>query len=59
MVPLCCCCYNYETVGHNGMQIFNFLVLSVIIDSHNVVTSHINKTNLPIVSLNVRELKLN
>ena len=41
------------------MQIFNFLVLSVIIDSHNVVTSHINKTNLPIVSLNVRELKLN
>ena len=42
------------------MQIFNFAVLSaVIIASHNALTPHISKTNLPIVSLNVRELKLN
>ena len=29
MVPCCCC--NYATVGHIGMQIFNFVVLSLII----------------------------
>ena len=39
------------------MQIFNFVVLSVIITSHNVLTFHIRKTHLPIVSLNVRELE--
>ena len=39
------------------MQIFNFVVLSVIITSHNVLTPHISKTHLPIVSLNVRELE--
>ena len=39
------------------MQIFNFVFLSVIITSHNVLTPHITKTHLPIVSLNVRMLK--
>ena len=29
MVPCCCC--NYATVGHIGMQIFNFVVLSMIV----------------------------
>ena len=41
------------------MQIFNFLVLSVIISPHNVLTSHISKTQLRIVSLDIRKLKLN
>ena len=36
------------------MQIFNFVVLSVIITSHNVPAPHI-KTHLPIVSLNARD----
>ena len=35
------------------MQIFNFVVLFVIIASHNVLTPHISKTHLLIVSLNV------
>ena len=39
------------------MQIFNFVVLSVIITSRNVLTPHISKTHLPIVSLNIRELE--
>ena len=30
------------------MQIFNFLVLSVIITYHSVLTPHISKTHLPI-----------
>ena len=41
------------------MQIFNFVVLSVISAPHSVVTPHISKTNLLIVSLNVREPELN
>ena len=41
------------------MQIFHFVVLSVIIASHNVLTPHITKTILPIVLLNVREIELN
>ena len=41
------------------MQIFNFIVLSVIIAYHSVLTPHISKTHLPISSLNVRELRLN
>ena len=41
------------------MQIFNFVVLSVIIAPQKVLTSHISKTHLPIVSLHVRKLKLN
>ena len=41
------------------MQIFNFLVLSVIISPHNVLTPHISKTQLRIVSLDIRKLKLN
>ena len=41
------------------MQIFNFVVLSVIIAPHNVATSLTSKTCLPIVSLNVGELELN
>ena len=53
-----CCCYNYATLGHIGIQIFNF-VLSVIIAHHNVLTPHISKTHLPIISFNVRELELN
>ena len=58
MTQFCCYC-NYVTVGHIGMQIFNFVVLSVIITPQNVLTPHISKTHLPIVSINVRELKLN
>ena len=58
MVPCCCFC-NYATVGHIGMRILNFVVLSVITTPHNVPTPHINKTHLSIVSLNIREVKLN
>ena len=47
MVPLSCCC-NYATVRHIDMQTFNFLVLSVIIACHRVLSPHINKTHLPI-----------
>ena len=47
------------TLGHIGMQIFIFGVLSVIIPPHNVLTAHISKTHLPIVSLNVHDLELN
>ena len=39
------------------MQIFNFIVLSVIIAPHNVLSSHISKTHLPSVLLNVREIE--
>ena len=46
------------TLGHIGMQIFIFVVLSVIIPPHNVLTAHISKAHLPIVSLNVHELEL-
>ena len=35
MVPFCCYC-NYATVGHTGMQICNFVVLSVITALHNI-----------------------
>ena len=42
------------------MQIFkSFIVLSAIIAHHIVFTPQINKTHLPISSLNVRELILN
>ena len=54
MVPFYCCC-NYPTADLIGMQIFNFVVLSAIITSRNVPTSHISKTHLPVVSLHVRE----
>ena len=40
------------------MQIFNFVVLSVITAALNVPTPHISKTHLPFVLLNVRELEL-
>ena len=40
------------------MWIFDFLVLSVITARQNVPTPHINKSYLPIVSLNARELEL-
>ena len=56
MVPFCCCC-NYATEDHIGMQSFNFVVLSVIITSRNVLTPDIFKTHLPIVSLNMHELE--
>ena len=39
------------------MQIFNFVFLSMISTSHNILTLHISKTHLPIVSFNVRELE--
>ena len=42
-----------------GMQIFNFVGLSVIIAPHNVLTPPIIKTHLPVVWLNVRKLELN
>ena len=58
MVLFCCCC-NYAIVRHIGMRFFNFVVLSVIIAPHNVPTSHISKTNLPTVSINVSKLELN
>ena len=58
MVPFCCC-RNYATVSHIGMQFFNFVVLSMIIAPHNIHTPHIRKTQLLIVSLEVRELELN
>ena len=41
------------------MRIFIFVVLSVITAPHNVLTPHISKTRLPIVSLNVSEAELN
>ena len=41
------------------MRIFNFVVLSVITAQRNVPTPYISKTNLPIVSLNVRKFELN
>ena len=47
------------TAAHVGLQIFNIVVLSVIIAPHNVLTPHISKTHLPIVSLHERELELN
>ena len=56
MVPFSCCC-NYATVGHIGMHIFDFIVLSAIIAHPSVFTPHISKTYFS--SLNVRELELN
>ena len=53
------CCYSYATARHIGMQTFSFVVSSVIIAPQNVLTPHISKTHLPIVSLIVRELELN
>ena len=41
------------------MQIFNFIVSSVIIAHHSVLSPRISKTHVPISSLDVRELKLN
>ena len=41
------------------MQVFNFVVLYVITGPHNVLSPHISKTHLPIVSLNVCEHELN
>ena len=41
------------------MQIFNFVVLSMIMAPRNVLTPHISKTHLFIALLNVRELELN
>ena len=58
MAPFSCCC-NYATVGHIGIQIFNFIVLSAIIVHHSVLFPHISKTYLPNSSLNVRKLELN
>lgn len=41
------------------MQIFNFVVLNVVIAPQNVLASHTRKTHLPIVTLNVCELESN
>ena len=54
-----CCCSNYAAVGHIGMQIFNFFILSVIIAPHNILIPHITKSYLSIVTLNACELELN
>ena len=56
MISFCFCC-NYVRVGHIGMQIFNFVILSVITTPHNVLTSCSSKAYLPNVSLNVREVE--
>ena len=48
-----------ETVGQIGMQIFNFVVVSVIIAHHIVLTLHINKTCLLISSLDESDFELN
>ena len=58
MVLFCCCCNNAK-VGHTGKRNFNFVALFVITAPRNVLTPHINKTHLPIVLLNVREVELN
>ena len=50
MVPFRCWC-NYATIGHIGMQIFNFVILSVITAPQNAPTPHISKTHLAIVLL--------
>ena len=39
------------------MQMFDYVVLSLIVTSRNVLTPHISKTHLPIASLNIRELE--
>ena len=52
-------CCNYRTVGHIDMQIFDFIVLSVIISYLSFLTLHITKTHFSISSLSVRELELN
>ena len=57
MVQFSCCCI-YATVGHIGMQIFNFIILSVIIVHHSALTPQISKIRLRISSLNVRALEL-
>ena len=41
------------------MRVFNFVVLYVITAPYNVTTPHINEIHLPIVLLNVHEIKLN
>ena len=41
------------------MRNFNFVALFVITALRNVLTPHINKTYLPIVLLDVREVELN
>ena len=41
------------------MQIFDFIVLSVIISYLSFLTLHITKTHFSISSLSVRELELN
>ena len=41
------------------MQIFNSIVLFVIIAHHSLLTPHISKNHWPISSLKVRELELN
>ena len=46
-----CGCGNYATVDHKDMQIFNFVVLSVIIAPRNVLTPHISKTHLFTINL--------
>ena len=56
MMPFCCC-YNFATVDHIGMRIFNCVVLSAITALRS--TPHISKTHLPIVLLNVHEIELN
>ena len=41
------------------MQIFNSIVLFIIIAHHSFLTLHISKIHVPISLLNVREIELN
>ena len=53
-----CCCFNCATVDHIGMQVLNFVVLSVVAHDSALIPL-ISKTHLHIVSLNVCGLELN
>ena len=57
MITFCYCC-NFATVGHIGMQISNLVVLSVIVAPPKVLTTHISKTRLSIVSRDASKLQL-
>ena len=52
MVSLSCCC-NYATEGHIGMQIFNFIVSSVIIAHQCSYSSHCLFLHLMYVNSNL------
>ena len=49
----------YARIGHIGMRLFNFAVLSVAVAAHNVPAPDISKTHLSNASLKVQKLELN